>query len=224
MYITQLAKFQATQKGSLLLELLIVIAILTVILGVGAQAVYVSMVSGKVSGERDIAVGLASEALEAIRGITEEKWQNLYTLDKFLTAYDTVQSGNKWATTTTITPIPLNNSSYSRSFVVQNVCRDTTTARSITGITDTNGTLTTCTASTGTLDPSTQKVTVTVSWSQADPVEMSQYFLRWKNKVCAPTDWSGGAVSGSTVARACSYNAYDTSTNLGTPGTSLQIQ
>lgn len=179
-------------RGAFLLEILIVVALLGIILGVGTQAVYVSLQSGKVSGERDVAVGLASESLEGVRAFTEENWQNLYTLTKWTTPYDTVLSGSKWATTTTITPISLNNASYTRSFVVQNVCRDTTSARSITGITDTNGTLTTCTSSTGEFDPSTQKVTVTVSWTGADPVTISEYFVRWKNKTCNQTDWSTG--------------------------------
>ncbi len=214
-----------TQRGSFLLELLIVIALLGVILGVGTQAVYVSLQSGKIAGERDVAVGLASESLEAVRGFTEESWQSIYGLTEN-SPYDTIQSTNKWATTTTITAIALNNSSYTRSFVVQNVCRDTTaSSRSITGITDTNGTLTTCITSTGEFDPSTQKVTVTVSWTGADPVTMSEYFVRWKNKACNQTSWANGG-SG-TTATACPTTSYDTispSGTINTTGGTLQLQ
>ena len=67
----------SSQRGSLLLELLIVIALLAVILSVGTQAVYVSLQSGKISGERDVAVGLASEALEQVLSVAEEKCQNI---------------------------------------------------------------------------------------------------------------------------------------------------
>ena len=73
--------FQAsnsTKKGSLLLELLIVISLLAIILSVGSQAVFVSLQSGKVSGERDVAMGLANEEFEAVRGSTEENWQTIY--------------------------------------------------------------------------------------------------------------------------------------------------
>ena len=65
-------------KGSLLLELLIVIALLALILSVGAQGVYVSLQSSKVSGERDTASALATEGLEAVRGVVEEKWQTCF--------------------------------------------------------------------------------------------------------------------------------------------------
>ncbi len=217
----------STKRGAFLLELLIVIALLGIILGVGTQAVYVSLQSGKTAGERDVAVGLASEALEAVRGITEENWQGLYNLTEN-TQYDTIQSGSKWVTTTTITPIALNNASYTRSFIVQNVCRDTASTRSITGITDTNGTTTTCVASTGEFDPSTQKVTITVSWTGADPVTISEYFVRWKNKTCAQTNWIGGATTPTdnavVVANCISSTVYFSSDNTIATSTAGQLE
>lgn len=193
------------KKGALLLELLIVISLLAVILSVGTQAVYVSLQSGKISGERDVAVGLASEALEAVRGTAEEKWQNIYDLTKG-SQYHMVQTNNKWATSTGSEVIALNNASYTRYVVIENVSRDASTRMIDTG---TN------------YDPSTQKVTVTVSWPYADPVIISEYFLRWKNKVCNQTSWS---TSGSSGVKNCPDTTYDTATNLGTPGASLQIQ
>lgn len=196
----------AQKKGALLLELLIVISLLAIILSVGTQAVYVSLQSGKVSGERDIAVGLASEALEAVRGASEEKWQNIYDLTKTSQHYKTVPSGNKWTLATGDETIAINNASYTRYVVIDNVSRDAATRLIDTG---TN------------YDPSTQKVTVTVSWPYADPVVITEYFLRWKNKVCNQTDWSGGAGSGT---KNCPDTSYVSATNLGVPGASLQIQ
>lgn len=193
------------KRGALLLELLIVISLLAVILSVGTQAVFVSLQSSKVSGERDIAVGLASEALEATRGVAEEKWQNIYDLTKG-SPYHMVQTGNKWATSTGSEIISLNNASYTRYVVIDNVSRDASTRMIDTG---------------NNYDPSTQKVTVTVSWSYADPVIISDYFLRWKNKVCNQTSWSGGTGSGT---KTCPDTTYVSSTNLGVPGASLQIQ
>lgn len=196
----------STQKGALLLELLIVISLLAVILSVGTQAVYVSLQSSKISGERDIAVGLASEALEATRGVAEEKWQNIYDLTKTSQHYKTVQSGNKWTLVAGDETIAINNASYTRYVIIENVSRDASTRMIDTG---TN------------YDPSTQKVTVTVSWPYADPVIISDYFLRWRNKVCNQTNWSGGAGSG---VKNCPDTTYGSATNLGVPGASLQIQ
>lgn len=199
--------YSSQKRGALLLELLIVIALLAVILGVGSQAVYVSLQSSKVSGERDVAVGLASEALEAVRAVSDEKWQNIYDLTKTSQHYQTVLSGNRWTLATGDETIALNNASYTRYVIIENVSRDASTRMIDTG---------------SNYDPSTQKVTATVSWTNADSVVVSEYFLRWKNKVCKQTGWSS---SGSTGLKTCPDTTYDTATNLGNPpGTSLRIQ
>ncbi|KKU81352.1 MAG: hypothetical protein UY07_C0020G0006 [Parcubacteria group bacterium GW2011_GWA1_47_8] len=218
--------YSVPKRGALLLELLIAIAILAVILSVGSQAVYVSLQSGKTSGESDTAMGLASEALEQTRAVADEKWQNIYDLTKG-SQYHFVQSGNKWATSTGSELITLNTGSFTRYVVVQNICRDTTVGvRDVTGITDTDGTATTCTTSTGAFDPSTQKVTVTVSWSgNGSPVTISDYFIRWRNKVCNQTGWSTGG-SGTTV-KTCPDTNYDTISPAGTidtTGGTLKLQ
>lgn len=199
----------AQKKGALLLELLIVISLLAIILSVGTQAVYVSLQSGKISGERDIAVGLASEALEAVRGATEEKWQNIYDLTKASQHYKVVPSGNKWTLATGDEAIAINNASYTRYVVIENVSRDAGTRMIDTG---TN------------YDPSTQKVTVTVSWPYADPVVMTDYFLRWRNKVCNQTDWSGGAGSGVKNCPNTSYDSISPAGTIDTAGGTLKLQ
>jgi len=170
--------------------------------------VYVSLQSGKVSGERDIAVGLASEALEAVRGASEEKWQNIYDLTKN-SHYKTVQSSNKWTLSPGDETIAINNASYTRYVVIENVSRDAGTRLIDTG---TN------------YDPSTQKVTVTVSWPYADPVVMTDYFLRWRNKVCNQTDWSGGAGSGVKNCPNTSYDSISPAGVIDTVGGTLKLQ
>ncbi|HAT68615.1 MAG: hypothetical protein A2481_00245 [Candidatus Yonathbacteria bacterium RIFOXYC2_FULL_47_9] len=199
----------AQKKGALLLELLIVISLLAIILSVGTQAVYVSLQSGKISGERDIAVGLASEALEAVRGAAEEKWQNIYDLTKASQHYKTVSSGNKWTLATGDETITVNNASYTRYVVIENVSRDASTRMIDTG---TN------------YDPSTQKVTVTVAWPYADPVVMADYFLRWRNKVCNQTDWSGGVGSGVKNCPNTSYDSISPAGTIDTAGGTLKLQ
>lgn len=209
-------------RGALLLELLIAISVLAIVLSVGSQAVFVSLQSGKTSGESDVAIGLANEALEAVRGTAEEKWQNIYTLTKGNHYYATSTApAGKWALASGDEAIALNTANYTRYVTIQNVCRDTTpTSRAITGITDTDGTLTTCTTSTGLFDPSTQKVTVTVSWQgSGSPVSVSDYFLRWRNIVCPQTSWAGGVSSG---VKTCTDTTYESATDI-TAGASLQI-
>ena len=200
------------QKGALLLELLVVIALLAVILSVGAQAVYVSLRSGKVSGERDVAVGLASETLEAVRSTAEEKWQNIYSLTKATQNYFPTQSSNKWILSSGVGTVVVNGITYSRSVVIDNVSRDQTTRFIESSYTSADD------------DPHTQKVTVTVSWPNADAVTLSDYFFRWRNKVCSQTGWST-AGSGSTV-QSCPTTSYDTKDAAidASSGTSLKVQ
>lgn len=182
----------SAKRGALLLELLIVIGLLAIILGVGTQAVYVSMQSGKISGERDVALGLVAEALEAVRAVAEEKWQNIYLLTKATEHYKPVQTASAWVLVSGDETIALNNTSYTRYLIVQNVCRETATTRNITGITDTDGSsVTACTTSGGVFDPSTQKITVTASWQGGDSIVISEYFFRWRNKATNQTSWTG---------------------------------
>ncbi|MCX6756709.1 MAG: hypothetical protein NTW35_00940 [Candidatus Nomurabacteria bacterium] len=196
-------------KGSLLLELLIVISILAVILAIGAQSISLSLRSGKISGERDVATSLASEALESVRGATEEKWQNLYTLTKASQNYYATTSSNKWIISSGTETISINNAIYTRYFTVNNVSRDLSTRLIETSYNSLHD------------DPSTQQVTVTVSWVGGVPVVVNEYFFRWKNKVCNQTSWSS---SGSSGVKTCPDTTYGSATNLGTPGASLQVQ
>ncbi len=209
-------QYSVRTRGAFLLELLIVIALLGIILGVGTQAVYVSLQSGKISGERYVAIGLASESLEAVRGFTEENWQNIYALTKGY-QYQTVKSGSKWATSTAIETIALNKVTYTRYFIVENVSRDSTVDRKIES-----------TYSSVSDDPSTQKVTVTVSWIGADPVTISEYFVRWKNNTCAQTNWVGGVTSPADstvpVANCTISTVYFTSDNTIATSTAGQLE
>lgn len=208
-----------TQKrGSLLLELLIAISVLAIILSVGTQAVYVSMQSGKTSAESDVAIGLANEALEAVRGTAEEKWQNIYDLaGKGSTHYKTVQSAGKWTLASGDEAIALNTANYTRYVTIENVNRCNDATRIIAS--STPG----CTPSTNySDDPSTQKVIVTVSWQgTGSPVAVSDYFIRWRNKVCPQTSWTG---TGSGV-KTCPDTTYDTKeAAVSTAGGTLQLQ
>lgn len=199
-------------RGALLLELLVAISILAAVLSVGSQAVYVSIQSGKTSAESDVALGLANEALEAVRGTAEEKWQNIYDLaGKGTTHYKPTQSADKWTLTSGDEAVQLNTANYTRYVVVSNVSRDLSTRMIETIYNAAHD------------DPSTQQVAVTVSWQgTGSPVTVSDYFLRWRNKVCPQTSWAGGVSSGVKTCPDATYTG--TPTNLGTPGTTLYIQ
>jgi len=64
-------------RGQLLLEILLSIAIAATVLGIGGGLVYVGLKGNKASIEKDVALGIADEAFEAVRAVAFEKWQNL---------------------------------------------------------------------------------------------------------------------------------------------------
>lgn len=182
-------------RGALLLELLIAISLLAIILSFGANAVFLSLQSNKASGEQDVASSLASEGVEAVRAVSEEDWQNIYSLTKSTEHYKTTQSNTKWILATGNETITLNGVIYTRYVVIDNISRDG------------SGNIETAYSSTDD-DPSTQQVTVSVSWPGGnDAVEITGFLFRYKNKVCAQSGWAT-ADPGNTV-HVCADASYD---------------
>jgi type II secretory pathway pseudopilin PulG len=192
--MTKYEKSRKGKGGSLLLELLIVIALLAVILSFGANAVFLSLRSNKASAERDGASALATEALEAARSVADENWQNIYTLTKG-SQYHPAISASKWVLTSGSEVITINNVAYTRYVVIDNVSRDTATRNIETAYVGADD------------DPGTQKATATVSWGGGLSVSAVDYFARWKNNVCPQTAWTTGA-TGNTV-KLCTDASYD---------------
>lgn len=216
------ARKLSNQSGQLLLEILIAITIAGVILALGSQITVVSLVSNKVAAERNVGLGLLEETIEGVQSVASEKWQNLYNLTHGTANYypQQLELEGKWILTSGSEEVALNNITYTRSFNVRNVCRDTTT-RHITGITDSDGTATTCNSSGGIFDPSTEKVTATVSWPNASPLLSEEYFAgRWRNKACNNTSW---VTDGDTNVHVCPSTSYGTKTNIDTSNNELKL-
>lgn len=130
------------RKGVSLIELLIMIALLAIML----PALSLSLISsreGSVQHEKRMrAASLLQETQEALRTIREEDWTNIATNG----TYHPVISGNTWdlaAGSETIDTI-------TRQLTISNVYRDDNSQIVTSG---------------GTLDPSTKKIDITVSWN-----------------------------------------------------------
>jgi hypothetical protein len=179
-------------SGQILLEVLIAMSVAAIVVVLGSQLIYVSLLGNKVAEENGVASGLLNETLVAVQAAATENWNNLYSLTHGATAYYPQKSTGKWALTAGTESVPLNFAAYSRSFTIQNVCRNDTT-NAIVGISDSSGSAITCNdISNSRLDPSTQKITVTISWPSAAAQSNSSYLTRWRNKICVNTDWAGG--------------------------------
>ena len=204
------------KSGSLLLELLIVIGVIAIIMPVVAQVVIASLNSNKWSAENKIGVNLVDETNKAVENISFEKWQNIYGLLKDSSShYYAIKSNGSWIVATGDENLTINGLSYTRYFTVSNVCRDDL-AKSIVVATSTPP----CTSGNSD-DPSTQKITVQVSW-RSGTISKDYYLTRWRNQVCNQTNWSGLA-SGPVN---CPSTVYDSASSIDTnsvPG-SLKLQ
>lgn len=208
----KLKKINTKSKGALLFELLIVISIIGIISAVAANAIFLSMRSNEVSGDRGVASTLASETLEVVRAIAEEDWQNIYGLTKNTQHYYPIQSNGKWVLTSAgDETVNQNNTIFTRYVIIDNVSRDSSTRAIETSYVSADD------------DPSTQKVTVTVSWTGGTPVTMSEYFFRWKNKICGQSGWITEG-TGDAVAN-CTDTSYDTKDSaVDITGGTLKLQ
>ena len=126
-------------------------------------------------------------------------------------------SGNDYRFKPNITPfewqqaeeiVTLDDVQYTRYFYAENVCRDSFGAivGPAAGI-----------CSSGVEDPSTQFVTVVVSWQQAgsgQELRGSKYLTRSRNLVTVQTDWSGGVSAGAVVDALSDTNQFDSSLNI----------
>lgn len=204
------------KPGSLLLEILVVIGVVAIVIPVVAQIVVTSLNANKWTVENRIATGLADETIKAVENVSFEKWQNIYSKLKGATNhYYPLKNGGAWSIAIGDESLTVNNLNYVRYFTISNVCRD-----DISKIIITSAGIPPCTAGNSD-DPSTQKITVTVNWTNGT-LSKDYYLTRWRNQVCHQTSWSGtgaGPVS-------CPSTLYESATDIDTTDTpgSLKLQ
>lgn len=95
---------------------------------------------------------------------------------------------------------------FTRSFWVEDTCRDPNSSSSLTTTPCSGGSV---------IDPSTQKVTASVRWPTIESmgeVKLIEFLTRWKNEVFHQQDWSGG--SGQEGPIAVPNNRFASSTNI----------
>ncbi len=203
------------KPGSLLLELLIVIGVVAIIVPIVAQIVVSSLNMNKWTVENKIALDLVDEEFKAVDSVSFEKWQNIFSKIKLSTThYYAVKSGGTWALSLGDESLSVNSLGYTRYFTISNVCRDDTT-----GLVIISSSTPPCTTGNSD-DPSTQKITVTVSW-QNGTISKDYYLTRWRNKICNQTSWSG--VGSGPVS--CSSSVYESATSIDvSSSTSLKLQ
>ena len=216
-YFNDMRQIYASQSGQLLIEMLLAIAGAVVVLGIGSQLVYTSLVANKAAGDINVETGLINETLNGVDGAITEKWHNIYNLSKGTTAYYPTTTAGRWVITTGTESISVNNNVYLRSFTIQNMCKSSST---VTGVTDSSGLLTTCATNGGVFDPSIQQITVSVSATSTNPQSATKLFYRWRNLTCQQNAWI--TVEGSATTTCDGSTVYSAKTGVST-STGLQL-
>lgn len=171
-----------SQAGQLLVEIILAIALSAIVL----PALLVGLVSsreGKAQqSQRTEAVYLLNETVDAVRSIREKSWISVSTNGIF----HPIINGSSWelASGTTIV------NSFTQSVAISDVYRDS------------NGAIV---ASPGTLDPSSKKVDVSISWGQPyiSTVSANLYITRYLDNSAfiqtSESDFNAGLTSGTDV-------------------------
>ncbi|MBI4137846.1 MAG: hypothetical protein HY472_01180 [Candidatus Sungbacteria bacterium] len=168
------------QKGLGLIEVLLVSALVTAVFGAFLQASTLSLRLLHREKENLEAVFLAGEALEAVRAIRDESWdQNIAPLTNQTPYYPIIENG-KWRLSAQ-NPGTINNR-YARSLVFDQVFRDAEDRIALAG----------------TYDPDTRKVTSRITWEGKD-TELVAYITNFHTGLGNPAEGQAVAYEGAST-------------------------
>ena len=177
------------QRGQLLVEAILAIALVGILAGIIGATVNVSTQSNKAASKRSVAAQLAQESLEALRAIrdtnetTGRGWNKIFIPSNgkgSANLYDPEILANVWVLSSVSAPgrtIAKDGVDFIRSLYIENVCRD---ARNGGGDIVSTGT---CNESSNFNDPSTQFIKVTVTASGIPDIIVDEYLTRAKNEI-----------------------------------------
>lgn len=193
-------------SGQSLLEVILALAIFSLIASAMVTMVTGNFVALNQGGEQTEAESLAQEAIEAIRSIRDGAWNELI----YTTSSASISAG-QWVfdgegTTETI-------GKYARTISFDDVCRDS------------NDDIASCPSIY--TDVQTKKITATVSWDtgtgKQNSVQQITYLTNWDSQEWAQTDWSGG--DGQAIwSDTTKYESDDGNISTSTPGQIILAQ
>lgn len=155
-----------SNAGMGVLEIVIAVAITSLLLATLFQGVILTSRLVQRSFTEERAIYLAEEAMEAVRALRTKGWSTDIANKTTGTTYYLTEAGNQWALTTT-NPGTI-DTLYTRTIVFAAVNRNSSDNISTTG----------------TNDPDTRKVTVTVTWmerNQQRQVTIQTYITNYLN-------------------------------------------
>ena len=226
-----MAIFINKKEGQSLVEILIAVAVGAIIIASAAAALVTTVRGNQTNRTTDTASSLAQELMDNVRSYGEANWQDLYALTS---KGDTTQpctpycyylatGGSPFTLTNgseATTSLKIDNIQYTRYFTIENVNRDNCGTGNIT----TNPSSGCTGQSTDILeDPSTQKITVRVTWPQAGgnmgDLKITGYATHYINQTSSFSDWSGGSgVEGPLTQPSSGYSSQSGLDTTTTPG------
>lgn len=177
------------QKGQSLVELLLTIALVSIIFPALLTGFVSTRNNRAVRDQRQLATAYLNEGQEAIRVIRANGWSNLSS-----GTYHPIVSDSTWTLTS---GSELIDGNFTRQIVIEDVNRDS------------NGNI----SQNGTLDPSTKFITISVSWGSPFPnsVSAKSYLTRYDSNTRTDTtiaDFSG-IKNGTAVTQTTGTNVPD---------------
>ena len=181
-------------SGQSLVEIIIAITVGAILIGAASAAIVPILRSNLETRNVQTASSLAQEYLDNVQNLAESNWLNIYippgskgpSSQFYLSATSTTYEILSGTTSTVV-----EGRTFTRYFSIENTSRNLCGASDIT----TNAT-SSCASGPGSSgvadDPSTQKITTTITWPENRSISKSQYLTRSRNKVFVQTDWSAG--------------------------------
>jgi len=185
--------------GQSLVEILIAVGISATLIGSVVSTYVVSLNSNANARLSAVATELAQETYDNVKAISEAEWNTIYGATKGIPYYLSLGE-QTFSLASGSEDVVANDVTYTRSFVVDDVSRSSGgDIVSVGGIDD----------------PSTQRVTVTVSWigtGSARETKIGGYISRTRNISILLTNWdTGPGDEGPFVSQTTSYAS---STNI----------
>ena len=197
------------ESGQSLIEIVIALGIGAVLIVGAVIAITTSLKSGSENKTTQTGSFLTQELIDHVTVYARADWRNIWDLSKSPTEYHIVVSGSTFATSSGQEVVMVDGVSYNRYFILQNTSRDGSGNIEIV-------------YNSANDDPSTQRVSVTTTWSVPGGVSsyaLTKYLTRNRNDVFVQTDWSGGAtvlISEPPEVITAPNNRFATSTNIST--------
>jgi type II secretory pathway pseudopilin PulG len=186
------------QEGQSLIEILFAVSIGAILVGSAAILLSVALRTSLQNKYIQTASFLTQDLAEKVAVYAEAKWYctsgscGIYNLVKDgATHYSLTGTPFTYQQSDENPPLVIDAVTYTRYFLVYNVCRDTATGN-ITGVFPPSS----CGGG-QTEDPSTQQVTSVVSWQDqgGGSVKISRFLTRHADRVTVQNDWTLGATS-----------------------------